>query len=264
MNYNLEITEREFNCTRPLYMSDTFRMVSANVPAPLPHITDIWKALKLNVWASILLFLTIIMICHKTSVTKKSQNNKSIFNYLWIYAKPMLGVGDESETARNIFYILWLFLLLPSIEIVRNELFTKMVSRHPINVNTIDDLLDGRVIYLTDHYKRGDWKDVALQIKDNTFKEKFEKFLKTTKRFDDQDDLPFMLELKDKLEDPIAFRKALEGLVLVEDEYWLEFVSPILSRFVSTHQAKYSYIPVLWTPLCYGPQFKYPKEAEVM
>ena len=49
MNYEFETKIRKYNCTRPLYMSDSLRMVSANVQAPLPPIIDIWKALKLDV-----------------------------------------------------------------------------------------------------------------------------------------------------------------------------------------------------------------------
>ena len=95
------------------------------------------------------------------SESKKSRNNKSIFHYLWIYAKTMLGVGEESTIARNIFYILWLFLLLPSIEIVKNELLTKMVYRRLINVDTIEDLLEDRFVPYTDHAKLSDWDNFA-------------------------------------------------------------------------------------------------------
>ena len=193
------------------------------------------------------------------SESKKSRNNKSILHYLWIYAKTMLGVGEESTIARNIFYILWLFLLLPSIEIVKNELFTKMVYRRLINVDTIDDLLDERVIPLTDHDKLVDWKDFAHRhLKNNTFKEKFEKFLAKAK------ELGEISKFRNKLEDPIAIRKVMDGLVLVEDESWMDYIIPILSRFTSTHVADNSYLPVYYTPLCFGPQFKFTKKAEVM
>ena len=273
-NYEFETGARGFNCTKPLYMSYALMMLSKKVPKPLPPVIDIWKSLSIKSWSLIITSFIVFIFLNKiaNSLNGNSRKLKSIFSYIWIYSKPILGIGEDLGV-HNWFYILWLLLLFPLIEIVRNDLFGNLIHRDVIFANTIEDLLDGRLTLYTDHYKQGDWINSHFysSFENNTFKHNFIELTKRVKIYDDfktnsPEELFILLEeLIPKfvaiLKKPQELQELFDGIAIVQDETWMDILTTIAPRFAPIHKGQ-SYLPLLITPLCYNHNFKFGEMAE--
>src|SRR6202000_3253380 len=113
MNYLFETTDpKAFHCTKPLYLSNLLMFISVNVNKPLPPIVDIWKGLESKTWFIIITAFLMLYFTHKIS-HKLTQNNRkrySLMSFVWIYFKPLLGIGRHLDH-HNYMYILWLISL---------------------------------------------------------------------------------------------------------------------------------------------------------
>ena len=143
MNYLFETST--LNCTKPLYLSNLLMFISVNVNKPLPPIVDIWKGLETKIWFIIITAFLILYFTHKIShkLTQNNRKHHSLLEFIWIYFKPLLGIGEHLDH-HNYMYILWLISLIPLVEVIRNELLSNLVTRPVDNADTIDDLLSDR------------------------------------------------------------------------------------------------------------------------
>ena len=170
-------------------------------------------------------------------------------------------------------FILWLLLLFPLIEIVRNDLFENLIHREVIFADTIEDLIDGRLTLYSDEYKKGDWNnpDFYGSFENNTFKHNFREFTKKLKTLESEfkryenftkDELIDLLpQYVSILKKPQQIQKLFDGIAIIQDEAWMQTLTTIASRFAPIHKGQ-SYVSLLITPLCYGCNFKFGEEAE--
>ena len=260
MNYVWEMDVNHLNCTKPLYMSYLMNYVSVNINKPLPPILDIWKALDENIWKYILISTLFIIITDRVVNRRFYHNNKnkSFMRHISIFLKPCLGIG-ESLGFYNFIYILWIACISPLVAIIRNDLLVKMVDRDVMNADTIDDILDNRfeVYTFTYHHdickSREFYKDF-----DQDFRQKFMKYCRNTKQLASMVDK--VLALADNPANMVHF---FDNIIFVLDELLMNVLVPYVPRFSPIHVGQ-PYLALLSTPLCYGPQFPFINETEIM
>jgi len=71
--------------------------------------------------------------------TNENRDN-SLFYYIWIYFKPLIGIA-ESFSYHNYIYILWVLSVFTLTEIFKNEILAKLISVPDLYADNIDDLL---------------------------------------------------------------------------------------------------------------------------
>jgi len=122
--------------------------------------------------------------------------------------------------------------------------------------HTIDDILDKRITVYSDEFKMKDWRNERFTINlAGSFKQSFKKM--TDKM------LNMMNEAKNAekfIDEPNKLIQLIERSVIVQDEEWTSVLQPFFARIVSTHIGN-KYISSLITPLCYGHNFQFVKQA---
>ena len=191
---------------------------------------------------------------------RKHNKKKSIFHFIWIYSKPILGIGEDLGF-RNYFYIIWLLAVFPLIEIVKNDLFDHFVRRKVTFAQTIEDLIDDRYAVYTDPFKQSHFGDRYWESENDTFKVNFDKLREKLQSFSNE---KFLEKVKSLIKTPEALQEWVNGIVIVEDENWMELLRMYAHRFMPIHIGD-SYIPLLITPLCFHTNhFSFSKEANEM
>ena len=252
-----------YNCTRPVYMTNLINIISFNTYQPLPPIIDIWKSLDTNVWYFIISSLFVFIIINKLrdKYQYSKHKNYSVFTYLWIYFKPLLGIHEHRVF--NYLYISWIICLIPLTEILRNKLLANLVTRPFINLHTIDDILDDRVDVYTDPYTYGQLNSTGFikSLHNNTFNAKLLQLVRyKLKRFESPDSIQDNLKYLDHTD--LIYDK-MKYTVLVVDEILGDIGYPYAARIASVHSGQ-SYLPALITALCYAPQFTFINETNIM
>ena len=250
-----------FECSEPLYISNQMVILSPNVKQQKFPIEDIFKAFDRFVWYLIIVSLFVIIITNKlsfdiNSVNKKFQRLSDVF---WIHFKPIIGIA-ENLGFQNQIYILWVFAMIPITAIIRNELLTNLLTKHLKYADTIEDLLDNGLTVYTDHYKIGDWANIKFtkDVQDFDFKEKLSKLTNKLQALEKD-----AMSLVEYLNDPAALLQLIYRSVMVQDEEWIKVLEPFFSKLVSTHIGE-GYLPQLITPLCYGHNFSFIFEANLL
>ncbi len=258
--YDIETQDLEFNCSKPLYISNQVSILSANVRKEIPPAMEIWKCFEIRVWILICFAFIFIIIADKILSKNKNRYSKSIYDIFWFYFKPLIGIGEHLRYY-NLFYILWLISVRPLTEVFRNDLCANLIAVPNRDIDNLDDLLVDNLNVYTDgpklHYWRKDTYKELLQYNDNL--KKFSQLAEKTKSLDSLMENEVWKQL---LDDPDLMINLVKKSALVEDDQSVEYFKTFLQRFISLHSGKESYIPKLITPLCYGPQFQFVKELE--
>jgi hypothetical protein len=219
---------------------------------------EIWKAFDINVWIFILTAFIFIIIADKLINKNK---NISIYDTVWVYFKPIIGIGERFQI-NNLIYILWALSFVPLIEIFKNDLLANLIAAPDLNADNIVDLLEDRLTVYTDRYKYGTWRtstgNVFMRLLgNNELLAKFDLLFNRTKELD------FGSKYwHDLIDQPKKLRAVIKKSAIIEDVESVNIFKSFLEKFISVHLGEESYLPKLITPLCYGPQFKFVKEAE--
>ncbi|CAG2166530.1 unnamed protein product, partial [Oppiella nova] len=67
----------------------------------------------------------------------------------------------------------------------------------------------------------------------------------------------------DSTKSPEIFRKSLQNVVIIQDQTWIDILIVFGTKFASIHTGQ-SYLPVLMTPLCYGPHFQFTNISQII
>jgi len=258
MNYLLE-TQRNASCSRSLYLSNNMDILSpVNVEAFFP-IVDIYKGLDRYVWFAIITALIALFIIHKLSNSLKQY---SVFDFIWIYFKPLLMIG-EALGHRNYLYLIWLICITHLVYVIQNDLLSHIVTRPEIYADTIEDLLDDRYEVYTDLWKYNAWRKPSFYntFGNNTFRDNFVKLVTTRLRTWDIKQL--MDGSSEITTSPQKMRKFFNNKVLIQDQNWMDVIVPYFPRFMAIHVGQ-QYLSVPITPLCVGPTFQFINQSNVM
>ena len=253
-----------YNCSKPLYVTNLLKILSINSYKPLPPIYNIWKGLDTSVWYTILGVFIILFIVYK--ITNKVYDNKfpdTLMGFIWIFFKPMLGILEQPIYVNHL-YLLWLISLIPVVEIIKNELLANLLTRRLLYSHTIEDLMDDRLEVYTSNRNHREWTDPRFidSLQNNSFKMSFKNLI-TSSNFKRWDTLEAFSHFVDTTKSPQIFHKSLQNVVIIQDQTWVDILIMFGTRFASIHTGQ-SYLPVLMTPLCYGPHFQFTNISQVM
>ena len=137
-----------------------------------------------------------------------------------------------------------------------------IVNRPVVYVQTIDDLLDDRLHVYTDQNKLNGWTNPSFYqtFGNNSFKAQFIKLGQKLKQWNTRE---VWRELYYAQQNPDKFSEAFNDIAIIEDEMLMSILIPYFPRFVSIHVGQ-PYLPVLITPLCYGPNFPFVLQTELL
>jgi hypothetical protein len=142
---------RQIGCTRPLYLINRLSILST---FDTKHDYDLMNLLKVYHWSCWLTLAAIISIL----ILLASYNN-TFWKSFWSFIDPLLSKGN-SHSIKCFSYALYLFALIPFLQIIQNELLANLVAVKEIKSDTIDDLLDPKITIFMFHDRESLRRDI--------------------------------------------------------------------------------------------------------
>lgn len=143
-------------------------------------------------------------------ITLSSYKN-TFYKSFWSFIDPLVGKGN-SLSLKCFSYALYLIALIPFIEIIRNELHSSLLVMKEIKFDTIEELLDPKVVVIM--FKDPIyWLKESARINDVELSIKLQLLFKKIDKQFNSDDWMILIQNKDK------FRKVGRNYALIEDEF---------------------------------------------
>jgi hypothetical protein len=222
-----------------------------------------FNAFKCNVW--ITLFTTMIFLVIFTAAFSKFFNYKSnkfmdsIQSSIWIYYQPLIGKSNIRKP--NLLYLLWLLMIIPMVEIFRNDLLANLISAPTQMADTIDDLLDTRIsntyIYAESHYN-------YLRLAINESQDSL--ILRKLKRVADKSSIITPKNAYELLIDPdhSKMQNFVKFGAIIGDEHAIKGLYAVWDTGYKFHVGKEKYFAKLISPICFRPNFNETQLADNM
>jgi hypothetical protein len=154
------------NCTRPLYFVNQISILST---FDTKHDYKLSNLLKVYHWSCLVVLAVCVLLFILIASIKST-----LWKSFWGYVDPLIGRRDNL-TFHSFSFTLYLLALIPLLEIVRNELLASLIAVKEVKIDTLDDLLDPKVIvYMFKDPKQ--WRKESEMIGDVQLKEKLKSF----------------------------------------------------------------------------------------
>jgi len=256
-DYNYMTVNEKLLCTRPLFLTNQFSMISATIKKFNHSSEGFWRIYDLNIWITLIFILLLLSIftAFKLNVNKeKNLSHKFLYSF-WVYFISIFREGNRRKPY-ILVYILWLISIIPIVEIYKNSLLANLVSIPDLLVDDIGDLLvENRKIYAFNELKIKTMKNISRA--DSLLKEKWIKIFEKLSFFD----LSTSLKYSNSNEE---FTELTKHSTYIVDEIASQVLFLILSRYFRVHIGKHSYFPKLTSYACFSPDFPYIQHANKM
>ncbi len=261
-DYNYMINEEKVVCSRPLFITYQFSMMSAIIKKSGHSSKGFLTIFEMEVWITLIAFLLFLSIftTYLTKIQTKNLNQKKeiwerFLSSLWTYFICILGKGNRYEP-HVITYLLWIISIIPLVEIYRNSLLANLVSNTDVLVDDIDDLITAnRKIFSLNEI---DLKSMKNQSRvESLLKEKWIEIFEKIEYFY----IGSTLQYLDSLEE---VNERSKFSTYIDNNIRSEIITRILSRYFRVHIGEQLYFPKLSSFTCFRPDFPFITDANRM
>jgi hypothetical protein len=258
-DYNYMINEEKVVCSRPLFITYQFTMMSAIIKKSGHSSKGFLTIFEMEVWITLIAFLLFLSIftTYLMKIQTKNLNEKRgiwerFLSSLLTYFVCILGKGNRYEP-HVINYLLWMISIIPLIEIYRNSLLANLVSNTDVLVDDIDDLITAnRKIFALNEF---DLKSMKNQSRvESLLKQKWIEIFEKIEYFNVGSTLQYLEEVNERL----------KFSTYIDNNLRSEIMTRILSRYFRVHIGEQLYFPKLSSFSCFRPDFPFMTDANRM
>ncbi len=261
-DYHYMINEEKLVCSRPLFISYKFSMISAIIKKSVHSSKGFLRIFEMEVWITLIAFLLFLSIftTYLTKIQRKNLNQKKgiwerFLSSLWTYFVCILG-KENRYSPHVITYLLWMISIIPLVEIYRNSLLANLVSNTDVLVDDIDDLITGNRKILA--LNKLDLKSMKNQSRvESLLKEKWIKIFEKIEYFDIGSTFQY-------LDSPKEVNERTKFSTYIDNDIRSKIIIRVLSRYFSFHIGEELYFPKLSSFTCFRPDFAFITDANRM
>ena len=253
MDYQLITNGWGLKCCQPLYISYRLSMLSAIVKGNEISFNYLTQTYEKSVW--ILLFTFILLL---SIINYKLFSKKTFWYSVWTYIYLLFGKSNLRRDL-NIMDLFYIISIIPFIEIIRNNLFSSLVSLPEKYANNMEDMING-------YYKPyviDSTIGKALQIEselpnmDHFFRSNVKQLNKIVTRF-------YAIDSLSLLRDPQKLAPLSKRLIYLKSEESMPYIKGYLDRLFNVKVGEKMYFPIYISPICFRSNFTHMYIANVL
>ncbi len=250
MDYYSQTNNSKLKCSQPLYISYELSMISAIVKQSQTSFYYLTQTYETSVWISLITTIIFLSLFSKIFLNKSKDKKNTFWSSIWTNIHWMLRQSTPKQNL-NITQLFFLISLIPFTEIIRNNLFSYLISVPEKSAENIDDLINGYYVpHLIDEALKDALREEINRETDIVFKQKIIELNRTVTKFS----LDGVLKL---LEDQQNLEILSKRLTLLKSEIAMPYVKGFLDRLFRIKTGRELYFQNLITPICFRPDFLY-------
>ncbi len=254
MDYYSQTNNSKLKCSQPLYISYELSMISAIVKQSQTSFYYLTQTYETSVWISLITTIIFLSLFSKIFSIVRKDKNYSFWSSIWTNIHWMLRQSTPKQKLK-ITQLFFVISLIPFIEIIRNNLFSCLISFPEKYAENIDDLINGYYEpYLIDNDLRKALRDHIVsenkQKTDIEFKQKIIDLNQKVTKFR-------LNEVLDLLIDYNRLQKLSQKIAILKSESLMPYVKGFFDRIFRVKSGREMYFQNLITPICFKPDFLY-------
>jgi hypothetical protein len=227
-------------------------MVSAIIKQSQTSFYYLTQTYETSVWISLIMTIIFLSLFSKIFLNKSKDKKNTFWSSIWTNTHWILRQSTPKQKL-NITQLFFVISLIPFIEIIRNNLFSCLISFPEKYSENIDDLINGYYEpyfidddlrdALRDHIVRENKTDIEFKQKIIDLNQKVSKFR--------------LNEVLDLLKDLNRLQKFSQKAAILKSESSMPYVKGFFDRIFRVKSGREMYFQNLITPICFKPDFLY-------